>query len=205
MTSPKPYRLSFTTGGLFVRESAIGAQLLLELGDRDQALSALMADNLLQQRTQQSKRIVSRDTVDRLSTLERELLELLMLGSAEERSQIMWVAACRRYELIADFAREVVREKYLLMTPVLAPEDFDSFARAKALWHDELNNIAASTYKKLRQNTFKMLREAELMSEAGRILPTTLTARVAGALAFSDRAAFTYFPVTDSEIERMAE
>ena len=197
------YRLSFTTGGLFVRESAIGAELLLSLGDRDKTLSALMASNSLQQRTHKSRRTVSRETVDRLSTLNRELLEFLTFGAAEERGHIMWVAACRRYELVGEFAREVVREKYLVMTPSLTLEDFDSFVRSKALWHDELNTLAGSTLTKLRQNTFKMLRDAELVSQAGRILPTTLTSRVAGALAASDRSALTFFPVTDSEIERM--
>ena len=197
------YRLSFTTGGLFVRESAIGAQLLLNLGNRDETLSALMESNALQQRTHKSKRTVSRETVDRLSTLDRNLLELLTFGSAEERGHIMWVAACRRYELVGEFAREVVREKLLVMTPSLTLEDFDSFVRSKALWHDELNALADSTRARLRQNTFKMLRDAELLSEAGRILPTTLTVRVAGALAANDRSAFTFFPVTDSEIERM--
>jgi hypothetical protein len=197
------YRLSFTTGGLFVRESAIGAELLLDLGNREQALSALMESNALQQRTHKSKRTLSRETVDRLSMLDRSLLALLTLGSAEERGHIMWFAACRRYELVGEFAREVVREKYLMMTPSLMLEDFDSFVRSKALWHDELNSLAVSTLARLRQNTFKMLRDAELLSEAGRILPTTLTPRVADALAANDRSAFTYFPVTDSEIERM--
>ena len=197
------YRLSFTTGGLFVRESVIGAQLLLDSGDRGQARSELMHGNLLQQRTEQSKRTVSREVIDRLSSLDRGLLKILTEGSAEERSQIMWVSACRRYELIGEFAHEVVRERYLVMTPNLTHDDFDSFVRSKALWHEELNTLATSTIIKLRQNIFRMLREADIMSAAGRILPMTLTARVAGALAASDRSAFTFFPVTDSEIERM--
>ena len=198
------YRLSFTTGGLFLRESVIGAQLLLDADDRAHARSELMDGNLLQQRTEQSKRTVSREVVDRLSSLDRGLLKILTEGSAEECSQVMWVSACRRYEIIGEFAREVVRERYLVMTPNLSLDDFDSFVRSKALWHEELNTVARSTILKLRQNIFRMLREADLMSDAGRILPTTLTARVAGALAATDRSAFTYFPVTDSEIERMA-
>ena len=44
----------------------------------------------------------------------------------------MWAAACRRYELIGDFAEEVVRERFLLMTPTLGTEDFERFMAGKA-------------------------------------------------------------------------
>ena len=90
----------------------------------------------------------------------------------------MWAAACRRYELIGEFAEEVLRERFLLLASTLEYEDFDGFVRAKALWHEELAAIKDSTLQKLRSNVFKMLREAELLSEAGHIVPAVLSERV---------------------------
>ena len=91
----------------------------------------------------------------------------------------MWAAACRRYELIGEFAEEVLRERFLLLAPTLGYEEFDGFVRAKALWHEELATLKESTLQKLRSNVFKMLHEAELLSEAGNIVPAVLSERVA--------------------------
>ena len=91
----------------------------------------------------------------------------------------MWTAACRRYELIGEFAEEVLRERYLTLAGTLTYQDFDSFIRARALWHEELTTIKQSTLQKLRGNVFKMLREAELLSEADHIMPAVLSERVA--------------------------
>ncbi len=60
-----------------------------------------------------------------------------------------------------------MRERFLLLASTLDYQDFDSFVRAKALWHEELAEIKDSTLQRLRSNVFKMLREAELLSKAG--------------------------------------
>ena len=161
----------------------------------------MTSTNVLQRRTNRSGSIVSREVISRLSTLRETELEIVANGTAQERSHVMWVAACRRYSLIAEFAQEVVREKFLLMTPLLTLEDFDGFVRTKSLWHDELNNIAESTYKKLRQNVFRMLRDAALLSEAGHIVQPLLSTRVVEALAAPGGVDLRFFPLTDSEIE----
>ncbi len=57
----------------------------------------------------------------------------------------MWAAACRRYDLIGEFAEEVLRERFLTLAATLGYEDFDSFMRAKALWHEELADLKDST------------------------------------------------------------
>lgn len=46
-------------------------------------------------------------------------LQRLAEASLTERAHLMWAAACRRYELIGDFAEEILRERYLLLTPTL--------------------------------------------------------------------------------------
>ena len=79
-----------------------------------------------------------RETVKRLSALTDDEVELLVDATASERGHLMWAAACRRYDLIGEFAEEVLRERFLLLASTLEYEDFDSFIRTKALWHEEL-------------------------------------------------------------------
>ena len=97
-----------------------------------------MKGNLLQARTHRTGVRLVRETVQRLSALTDDEVELLIEATASERGHLMWAAACRRYELIGEFAEEVLRERFLLLASTLEYQDFDSFVRAKALWHEEL-------------------------------------------------------------------
>ena len=202
MTVPR-YRLSFTTGALLVREAGVVAPLYLDRRDWTEVRTIVNDENRLQARTVGSGRRLAREVVQRLSVLTDSELELLVDSTAVERGHLMWVAACRRYDLIGEFAEEVLRERFLLMTPTLTPDDFDSFIREKALWHEELVDLADSTLRKLRSNLFLMLREAVLVSEAGRIVQTMLSQRVAGALALRTPSDIRFFPAHDVVAEGM--
>jgi len=178
------YALSFTSGGLLVREADVVASVYLS-SERDWAITrqVVVEGNVLQTRTTSSSVRVTRETIQRLSVLGDAELELLTESSLSERCHLMWVAACRRYELIGDFAEEVLRERYLLLTPTLSADHFDRFFTGKSLWHPELEELKASTRTKLRQNVLRMLHEAGLCSEDGDILPAVLSERVHDALA----------------------
>ena len=76
-----------------------------------------------------------------------------------------------------------MRERYLLLTATLSYEDFDSFVRRKAVWHEELAELKESTLQRLRSNLFRMLHEAALLTDEGYILQAVLSQRVASALS----------------------
>jgi hypothetical protein len=188
------YALSFTTGALLAREAALLAPVYIERRDWEQVRDAAVEDNLLQARTYRTGVRLVRETVKRLSALSDDEIELLMEATASERGYLMWAAACRRYELIGEFAEEVLRERFLIMASTLEYEEFDGFLRAKTLWHEELAVIRKSTLQRLRSNIFKMLREAELLSEAGDILPAVLSERVVARLRTSTSSDLRFFP-----------
>lgn len=177
------YALSFTSGGLLVREADVVATVYLRERDWGAVRQVAIEGNLLQARTASSSVRLTRETIQRLGVMGDAELELLADSSLTERSHLMWVAACRRYELIGDFAEEVLRERFLLLTPTLGVDDFDRFITGKSLWHPELDELKPSTRTKLRQNIFRMLHEAGLCSENGEILPAVLSERVHDALA----------------------
>lgn len=175
--SPR-YSLSFTTGGLLAREADLIAPLYLQDRDWRAVRRTVTEENLLQTCTTSSRTLITREAIQRLSVLNNSELELIVEASLTERCHLMWVAACRRYELIGDFAEEVLRERFLLMTPTLSFDDFDRFITGKSLWHPELDDLKNSTRAKLRQNLFRMLREAGLLTEHGDIVPAVLSERV---------------------------
>lgn len=193
-TVPRRYALSFTTGALLVREGALLAPIYLERRNWEQVRDEAVEGNLLQARTYRTGVRLVRETVKRLSALTDDEVELLGEVTASERGFLMWAAACRRYELIGEFAEEVLRERFLLLASSLGYDDFDSFVRTKALWHEELAAIKDSTLQKLRSNVFKMLHEAEFLSEAGNIMPAVLSERVAAALSARMPSDLRFFP-----------
>lgn len=196
------YRLSFTTGGLFLPEAPAVAERYLALRDWERARAEVRETNLLQVRTAAASTRISKEVVARLELLDPEELELLVDSSLRDRAWLLWVAACRRYAFARDFAREVVREHFLLMRRQLTSADYDAFVNSKALWHAELDSLALSTRRKLRQNLFRMLREAGLVSEQLVIQPVVLPPALAQLLAKRGPDQLLVFPASDAEIKR---
>jgi len=196
------YRLSFTTGGLFSQESAMVAGLFLRNRDWLSTREQVQSDNLLQVRTASAALRISKEIVSRLELLTISELECIVDGSIRERSYLLWSATCRRYDFIRDFAVEVLREYFVSLRQELHLKDFDAFFNGKALWHEELDNTAPSTQNKLRQNLFRMLREADLISAQHVIQPAMLTPRLASLLAKQGREAFLIYPLSDTDINK---
>ncbi|MFB7215890.1 DUF1819 family protein [Streptomyces sp. NPDC056255] len=196
------YALSFTSGALLMREASIAAPLYLRERDWPKVRAVIEQDNLLQARTIASARRAAREVTQRIAVLTDSEVELLVDVTATERGHLLWAAACRRYELIGDFAEEVVRERFLLLTSTLTYEHFDSFVRGKALWHTELTEVKGSTLRKLRSNVFLMLNEAGLLSDRGHLVQAVLSQRVASALSTRTPSDLRFFPTSDHDTGR---
>lgn len=196
------YQLSFTTGGLFLHEASAVAECYLRLGDWPATRARVRQDNLLQVRTAAAATRISKEITARLQQLNELELQTLLESGFRDQAYLLWVAACRRYAFIHDFAIEVLREQYLLLRRQLAFADYDSFYNGKALWHAELDEIARSTQLKLRQNLFRMLREADLVSDQHEIHPAQLSPHLAQLLAKQGRQELLVFPATENDIQR---
>lgn len=191
------YALSFTSGALLGREAVIVAPLYVHERDWSMVRAIIERDNLLQARTSASSQRFAREIVQRLAVLTDTEIELLVDATATERGHLLWAAACRRYELIGEFAEEVVRERFLLLASALTYEDFDSFLRGKALWHPELAELKDSTLHRLRSNVFRMLNEAGLLSGGGQLLPVVLSQQVTSALSDRHPSDLRFFPTNN--------
>ena len=200
MDQDNRYSMSFTTGTLLYRESLIVANLWEELGDWDAVRERVIGDNLLQMRTLNASKRIYREIASRLKRLTPAQLELLRTGTREEQNHMLWLAVCKRYRFIYDFAVEVTREKFLRLDFQLDYHDYDIFFSNKAEWHPEVANVAASTRQTQRRYVFKMMREADLLSEDNQILPAMLTPREIEAIAADAPAHLAVYPVPATEI-----
>ncbi|MDJ0531185.1 MAG: DUF1819 family protein [Xenococcaceae cyanobacterium MO_207.B15] len=168
-SNTKKYSFSFTTGGLLYQESVRLATLFAEFGNWNHVRNLVVDQNLLQTRTQKASVRLCREICSRLKTLGEKEINLLVDGIVKDKGYILWLALCRRYKFIRDFAVEVLREKPLNLETELQIEDFEFFFNQKAEMHDELEALKPETKKKGQRTLFKMLREADLLSTENRI------------------------------------
>ena len=199
------YRLSFTTGSLFHRESVNLATLYLDLGDWDSVRDQVIAQNRLQTRTLNTLKRICHEIVSRLRTLNVGELEFLVESSHQEQAYLLWLAVCRRYRFIADFAVEVLRERYITLKIDLAYEDFDSFFNRKSEWHLELDAISPATRSKLRQVLFKIIHEADLLTASNMINAATLSPRLLAVIHQGSGRDVLYFPVFESDVRGVTQ
>ena len=196
------YKISFTTGGLYYREATQMARLFFDLGNWEKVSQAVRKDNLLKTRTQSSLNRAIWELIPRLRSLTPDQLQILVDSSRQEQNQILWLAVCKQYLFVYDFAVEVIREKLTLLNLEVTHLDFDIFYNAKAEWNEALNRITDSTRKKLRQVLFRILTEAEILSPSYKILPMILSPRVAEAVVRDDSSFLAIYPISEVEIRK---
>lgn len=199
--SNERYIMSFTTGNLYHRESVKLAALYLDLGDWNSVHDKVISENLLQTRTLNTQKRVYIEVVSRLKTLNPAELEFLVEASHQEQAYLLWLAVCRRYRFIADFAVEVIRERYITLKTDLPPEDFNSFLYRKSEWHSELDAISAASRIKLRQVLFKILKDADILSANNMINAAMLTPRLLELIHQGNRNEVLYFPAFESDVK----
>jgi len=199
--SQTTYLMSFTTGGLFYAESLNVVELYLGIRDWHETKSRILAENLLQSRTSGSAQRVCHEIISRLSLLTEDQLDFFAEASRREQNYLLWLAVCKRYALIREFAIEVLREKFLSLKAMLSYDDYDAFYHQKALWDEKLDNLSFSTRQKNRSVLFRILTEAELLSAEKLILPALFTQELATLIAADNSNMFACYPISDRDIK----
>lgn len=132
------------------------------------------------------------DRIGHLSDAERHYLSAE--ADRAEQKAVMWLAVCRTYRFVHEFAVEVINERYESWRLDLGYEAFDRFLAEKAESDPGLAELSASTCEKLRQVLFRILREAGLRSVEGRIQPIWLSGRMKRLIEESNPADLRVFP-----------
>lgn len=175
----KKYSVSFSVGGgFFYNESIMFAELFENLQEWQEVRSKVEDENLLQARTRSTAGRFFREISSRLQELTHDELRILLDGTHQEKNHIIWLAVCKRYRFLREFAVEVVREKYLNLKEDLSLEDFNRFYDEKAEWNEELERLSLATRKKVQSAVFKILRQAGIITENNKIITTVLSPRV---------------------------
>jgi len=194
------YSMAFTTGSLLHNDSLKIASLFLASGSWKDVSAKAVKDNILQSRTLSSSKKITVEICSRLKLLNKKELQLLIKGTSQEQAFILWVAVCRKYKFIYEFAVEVVRENFLSFQYELTYSDYDTFFNSKASWNEQLAHIADSTKAKARQVIFRMLREANLLNTKNMINPVILSSIIIEAITSKSQKDLRLFPINETDL-----
>lgn len=194
--TPK-YRMSFGTGGLFLNESVAIARLYEELGDWTAVKKAAGEQGVIPFRKQASVTRSVREIANRLEVLKPDEIDLLCRGDYHDQLSVLWLALCRGYRFIGEFAVELLSERYLSFRTHLTYDDFDAFYAAKAEWEIELEEISTSTREKLRQILFRMMREAGILNAEDHICRALLSPAFTNLIMQTNPNELRFFPGAD--------
>lgn len=177
--SLQPYKMSFSTGGLFLNETLAVARLRAPGEPWAETIDRALTEGAASLPKAASQRRTLREIVNRLSALtDGERAYLLDEADRSDQLALLWLATCRAYRFVREFATEVLRERYLSFQLDLPHESFDILYAAKAEWDVGLAGISPSTQAKLRQVLFRIMREANVISDDHRILSAYVSPRL---------------------------
>ncbi len=156
MVRVERYDFSFTASSLRLNEMKIVAEAKVNHRDID------YARELGKGKASTGKRMLS-EFNKRLSFLTTEEISLLLDDDLIAQKQMAYLSVCKAYGFIRDFVVEVLREKILVFDYEITDGEYLSFYRRKADLHPEMDNLTPITQKKVKQVTFKILEQAEII------------------------------------------
>ncbi len=148
--------MSFTTGGLFLNESVEVARLHRAGETWQETAKRALDQGATTLPKLASNRRSLREITNRLRTLtDQERVYLVDSADRTDQQALLWLATCRAYRFLGEFAQEVICEKYLSYQMDMPLSAFDIALENKAEWDDGLAGLSKSTRNKLRQVCFQ--------------------------------------------------
>jgi len=191
----KTYSMAFTAGSTLLHEAvSISLVYRKQHNDWDAVKLIVLKENILASVKHSSSIRVFREVQQRLALLTENQLDLLIKGDGGEQKCMVWLAICKRYKFIADFAHEVLNEKVQMFESIISQDDYHAFYHKKASWHEELDNLKESTQQKVRTVIFRMLHEIGYLTDTNRINTILLPETVKGVITEDNPELLSIYP-----------
>ena len=153
------YNARLTKSSLRVPECRIVARELLARPAED-AVAAILRDNLLQKRSLATARTLVSLLATRLTTVDRVVLDLVVHGDATESVLAVMAATMKAETLLADFVGQVVGDVVSSYGDAIPPSAWRDFIEACADRDPRVRAWTPEVVAKLRQNVYRILAEA---------------------------------------------
>lgn len=201
------YNLTFTAGSAMLNEMHAVAEAFRNCGEADWEATKEITfrDNLMEKNRLSTNQRVFSLMKQRISALNKEELDLLIDGNMAARRQIVLLAICKAHPFIFDFIRENVREAFYSLHGKVSHANFNEFFNEKKYIHPELEQITDLTIAKIRQVTFRIMEQTELIesAETGILRRPYLTEQMERIITQDHPQWLTVFLYSNSEINHL--
>lgn len=204
MDTESKYVLSFTAASLRLNEMVKVAKAAQEddISNLNMVKESGVVFSSVKNRTTDRE---FREIRKRLEKLTSEQKNILINGDLNSQKQIAFLAVCKHYAFIRDFAIEVIRDKVLVFEFQIREPDYNAFINSKILLHPELEGFAKSTQKKAKQVMYRILEQAGIINNAvdKTIQPQILHQDVIRAVVKDDPSFLKIFMLSDRDIKQL--
>ena len=159
------YTATITSASLRLRESRIVADLLLRGVSPQKWRAAILDDNVLQMKSVESTRRISRLLRARLEPMDEGLWTMVRDGGKEQATQAAFAAAVGNSRLLGDFMDVTMREQRALFAKKLEDRMWTDYLRGCRGRDPEMPHWSDATVAKLRSAVFSMLAEAGYLKD----------------------------------------
>lgn len=154
------YRADITAGALKLRESRVIADLLLQDADAAAWQQSIFEENVLQTRRPASAKRLRTLLRNRLSTMPKEMWELIRDGSGDEATHACLACTVKHSFLVGDFLDLVIRDQYRMYAESLSHSLWTRYIEDCRGRDPEMPVWSESTIRRLRSSVFQILTEA---------------------------------------------
>ena len=157
------YSATITAGSLLIHESQKTASLLLSGLTEQQIKKKVIDENLYQCRSQSSSIRRCRLILDRLTSMNREILPMTTEGDYILSTQSLLACAVKHSRLLGDFMLRIIGPRIRIIDDRLSNRDWIKFLESCELIDPHVKEFTESTRKKLKQIIFRILVEAKYL------------------------------------------
>ena len=202
------YNMSFTAGAAMLNETYAVAQALLDCnGDWDRTKGITFKENLMQKDKAASNARYFALMKQRLETLNQAELEMLVNSTVAVRRQLVLLAICKAHPFIYDFISENVRDCFYNQYEKVTHANFNEFYNEKKYEHPELEQVSEDTVYKMRQVTFRILEQTELIEDinSGILRRPYLSEAIERLIVRDDSKWLAIYLYSDNEISNLRD
>ena len=165
-TETNTYNMTFTAGAAMLNEMHAVAEAYLEC-DKDWELTKekTFRENLMEKDKMSSNLRYFALMKQRLEALNPAELDMLVNSTVAVQRQLVLLAICKAHSFIYDFIAENVRDCFYNQYEKVTHASYNEFFNEKKYIHPELEQVSEDTVYKMRQVTFRILEQTELIED----------------------------------------
>lgn len=165
MTLAKKYLADLTSGGLFLPESRVVAELMLASASEAEWLARVTQSNVLQKRSEQTALRYARTIRRRLEPLGQAYIEELVGAHDGLYKQLLMLSAALHTPALADFMADVVKESKRIYRLDINANAWEQFMDSKYRHIEGLDRLSPGTIHKSGVSVIRILVEAGYLSD----------------------------------------